>query len=169
MSSFTPDDARELARSAHTGQTDKLGAAYVDHVHAVGSGLIDFDDTIQVAGFLHDIVEDTGHTLDSLRSLGVSERSLAIIERVLRNLHPDMSYAEGIAHVSESEDAALVKISDNVHNSHPDRVRALVEATGEPPAMRYAEARPILFAAVRRDHAEKILRRVNPSLAPELG
>ena len=55
---FTLEDARVLARLAHKGQTDKLGVAYIEHVEAVAAGLVDFDLDIQIAGMLHDIVED---------------------------------------------------------------------------------------------------------------
>ena len=99
--------------------------AYIEHVEAVAAGLVDFDLDIQIAGMLHDIVEDCDITLDELRQRGVSERSLAAIELVSRNLHPELSYAEAIRLVTGSPDATLVKISDNAHNSRPDRVEAL--------------------------------------------
>jgi len=57
-----------------------------------------------------------------------------------------------------------VKISDNAHNSLPERTEALEELTGEPTNPRYAEARTLLYAAVPRDDVERILRRANPWL-----
>lgn len=80
--SFTLDDARELAGSAHSRQFDKLGVDYMEHVEAVAAGLVDFDLDVQIAGKLHDVVEDSDLTLHDLRSAGVSGRSLAAIELV---------------------------------------------------------------------------------------
>ena len=93
---MTLEHARTLAHVAHRGQHDKLGIEYVHHVEAVAAGLVDFDLDIQIAGMLHDVVEDSEFTLEDLRARGVSERSLAAIELVSRNLHPDLSYDEAI-------------------------------------------------------------------------
>lgn len=162
--SFSLDDARELARRAHTGQVDKLGVAYIQHVEAVAAGLVDFDLDIQIAGMLHDVVEDSDLTLEDLLSRGVSERALRAIELVSRNLHPELSYHEGIARICTNRDATLVKIADNAHNSRPDRVTALYERTGIGPSPRYAAARTLLYAAVPFADVETVLLRVAPSL-----
>lgn len=165
---FTVDDARRLARAAHAEQVDKLGRPYIEHIEAVADGLVDFDEEIRIAGILHDIVEDTPITLDDLRARGVSERSLAAIELVSRNLHPDLGYLEGIERVATSPDATLVKISDNAHNSRPDRVAELQRRTQEPPNPRYAAAREILYRAAAAEDVRRILRRVAPELLPEV-
>jgi hypothetical protein len=89
---FTLEDARELARAAHAGQVDKLGVEYLQHVEAVAAGLADFDEALQIAGMLHDVVEDCGVTVEDLRTQGVPERALAAITLVSRNLHPDLTY-----------------------------------------------------------------------------
>jgi (p)ppGpp synthase/HD superfamily hydrolase len=166
--SFTLEDARRLAHAAHEGQTDKLGAPYVEHVEAVAAGLADFDLEIQIAGMLHDVVEDTDITVDELRSRGVSERSLAAIALVSRNLHPDLDYAQGIEQITTSPDATLVKISDNAHNSRPDRAAALERVTGEPINPRYAAARRVLYAVAPAEDIAKILRRAAPQFLQEL-
>ncbi|AXT85151.1 phosphohydrolase [Aeromicrobium sp. A1-2] len=157
-------DANQIARRAHAGQVDKLGVDYIHHVEAVADGLAAFDLDLQIAGMLHDVVEDSDITLDDLRSAGVSERTLRAIELVSRNLHPELDYLQGIERVCESYDATLVKISDNAHNSLPARIEAL----GGPPHPRYAAARSLLYTAVRREDVELILRRANPALMAEL-
>lgn len=166
--SLALDDARTIAQQAHAGQTDKLGRPYMEHVEAVAAGLLDFDLDIQVAGMLHDVVENSELTLNDLRQRGVSERSLAAIELVSRNLHPDLSYEEAIDRICTSPDATLVKIADNAHNSRPDRVTALEAATGTPTNPRYSRARQRLFTAAPSDLTAKILSRVAPSLLDEL-
>jgi len=165
---MTLEGARALAQTAHLGQTDKLGVEYIRHVEAVAAGLLDFDLEVQVAGMLHDVVEDSDLTLEDLRARGVSERSLAAIELVSRNLHPDLTYEEAILRISTSSDATLVKISDNAHNSRPDRAAALERLTGHPANPRYAAARTVLYAAAPARQVASILRRVAPPLLREL-
>jgi hypothetical protein len=132
--------------------------------------LEDFDDDIRIAGYLHDIAEDTPITRQALLDMGVSERAVGIIERVTNRLHenPD-DYAAGIREIAEDRDAALVKIADNAHNSLPERVKALAEKwPDKPPVTKYRDARPVLYAAVDVEEVRKILARVNPWLLEEL-
>lgn len=168
-SSFTPETAKVLAEVAHNRQKDKLKRPYKDHVLAVGDALADFDDDIRIAGYLHDIAEDTPMTRQALLDMGVSDRAVQIIERVTSRLHsnPD-DYQAVIREIAEDHDAALVKIADNAHNSLPERVQALAEKwPDKPPVTKYRDARPVLYAAVEVDEVRKILARVNPWLLAE--
>jgi hypothetical protein len=167
---FTVETAKVLAEVAHNRQKDKLKRPYREHVLAVGDALADFDDDIRIAGYLHDIAEDTPITRQALLDMGVSERAVEIIERVTKRLHsnPD-DYQSGIREIAEDHDAALVKIADNAHNSLPERVRALAEKwPDKPPVTKYRDARPVLYAAVQVEEVRKILARVNPWLLEEL-
>ena len=164
---FGIEDARVIARRAHEGQNDLAGHPYIEHVEAVAAGLVDFDLDVQIAGMLHDVVEDSPITIDDLRREGVSERSLAAIGLVSKNLHPELSYSAGIALICQSADARFVKIADNAHNSLPERIADLTAKTGKPPNPRYAEARKLLYAATEQRDVERILRRTNTSLLEE--
>ena len=56
------ETARELARSAHSGQTRKDGVTpYIEHPLAVAATLsgYGYDDETVAAGLLHDVIEDT--------------------------------------------------------------------------------------------------------------
>lgn len=166
---FTVETAKVLAEVAHNRQKDKLKRPYKDHVLAVGDSLADFDDDIRIAGYLHDIAEDTPITRQALLDMGVSERAVRIIERLTNRLHenPD-DYAAVISEVARDHDAALVKIADNAHNSLPERVQALAEKwPDKPPVTKYRDARPVLYAAVEVEEVRKILARVNPWLLEE--
>ncbi|BCW50735.1 phosphohydrolase [Arthrobacter sp. StoSoilB13] len=167
---FTVETAKVLAEVAHNRQKDKLKRPYREHVLAVGDALADFDEDIRIAGYLHDIAEDTPITRQALLDMGVSDRALAIIERVTRRFHDDPDdYEAGIRFVAEDHDATLVKIADNAHNSLPERVQALAEKwPDKPPMTRYADARPVLYRAVPREEVALILQRINPHLLPEL-
>jgi hypothetical protein len=167
---FTVETAKVLAEVAHNRQKDKLKRPYREHVLAVGDALADFDEDIQIAGYLHDIAEDTPITRQALLDMGVSERAVEIIERVTKRLHdnPD-DYQAGIRFIAEDHDATLVKIADNAHNSLPERVKALAEKwPDKPPVTRYDEARPVLYNAVPVEEIRLILARVNPWLLEEL-
>ena len=167
---FTVETARVLAEVAHNRQKDKLKRPYREHVLAVGDALADFDDDIQIAGYLHAIAEDTPITRQALLDMGVSERAADIIERVTQRFHEDPDdYAAFIYDVAKDHDATLVKIADNAHNSLPERVQALAEKwPDKPPVSRHDDARPVLYTAVPREEVEAILRRINPHLLPEL-
>ena len=167
---FTVETAKVLAEVAHNRQKDKLKRPYREHVLAVGDALADFDDDIRIAGYLHDIAEDTPMTRQALLDMGVSDRAVGIIERVTKRFHenPD-DYQAGIRYIAEDHDATLVKIADNAHNSLPERVKALAEKwPDKPPVTRYDDARPVLYAAVPVEEIRKILARVNPWLLEEL-
>lgn len=171
---FTLDEARAIARDVHTNQTDKLGEPYTLHVEAVADGLFDFDLDLQIAGMLHDVVEDAlgeiGReiTIDDLRTHGVPKRSLTAIAAVSKNLYPaSLTYFDKIERICSSPDAVLVKISDNAHNSLPERVAAL-SARGVATSPKYADARRRLYAAADRTDVQRILTRVNPSLLAEI-
>lgn len=167
---FTVETARVLAEVAHNRQKDKLKRPYREHVLAVGDALADFDDDIQIAGYLHDIAEDTPITRQALLDMGVSERAVEIIERVTKSMYENPDDYQGIIReIALDHDATLVKIADNAHNSVPERVKALAEKwPDKPPVTRYAEARPVLYAAVPAEEIRLILERVNPALLPEL-
>lgn len=53
-------EVEATARAAHTGQTDKAGRPYAEHLHAVAEGvrLRGGDDEQIAAAWLHDAVED---------------------------------------------------------------------------------------------------------------
>ena len=77
-------------------------------------------------------------------------------------------YEEKIRRIMTSSDATLVKISDNAHNSHPDRAAQLPEEKRARLAAKYRAARDVLWDAADDRDIEAIVRIVNPSLLVEL-
>ncbi|MBG0738518.1 phosphohydrolase [Paeniglutamicibacter antarcticus] len=167
---FTVETAMVLAEVAHSRQKDKLKRPYGEHVMAVGDALADFDDDIRIAGYLHSVAEDTPMTRQGLLDMGVPPRSVEIVERVSTNLQEDPDdYLACIRAASQDHDAALVKISDNAHNSLPERVQALARKwPDKTPTTKYADAREILYRAVPEAEVLLILQRANPFLIPAL-
>lgn len=160
-------EADVIAAKAHKDQFDKNGVPYIEHARAVSAGLASFSEPIRVAGLLHDVVEDTDETLDSLRAAGVTEISLEIIDAVTKV--PGSTKREQIERVIAGGYAAmLVKTSDNAHNSLPNRLKHLDGATRERLEGKYREARRMMWPHLHASDIHEILRIVNPSLLPEL-
>lgn len=155
-----------MAELAHAGQVDKIGVPYIGHVRAVAAGLAPFGDELVMAGLLHDIVEDTDWTAEKLLASGIPLRVVEIVEAVTNQ--PGMSYEEKIRRITADSSATLVKISDNAHNSHPDRAAQLPPDKRERLAAKYRAARASLWPAASSADVEAIVRIVNPSLLAEL-
>lgn len=106
----SPSKAPMTWRPASTQiRSDKLAWNIWSTCEPLPMGLVPFYLDIQIASMRHDVVEDTKATLDELRPAGVSERSLAAIESVSFNLHPGLTYAQAIDHITSSRDVTMVK------------------------------------------------------------
>lgn len=133
----------------HEEQTDKAGRPYIEHLRAVANKAREYgaSDFGVHAAWLHDSVEDTDLTLDSLRSVGYPEEVVEIVSLVTRTPEKG-TYMDFIRSIADSgnRDAILVKLADNWHNNLPKRIAAL------PPELqslskRYDRAREILLRA----------------------
>lgn len=157
-----------LAQQIHAGQKDKIGVAYIEHVHAVALGLEPFGLELQMAGLLHDSIEDgDGWTAEKLLEVGVQSRVVPIVEAVTNE--PGLPYAEKISRITASREATLVKTADNAHNSREDRLARMDDEEARSRRReKYRKARQKLWPAVEKDEVRKILEIVNPGLLGEL-
>ncbi len=117
--------AIDVSRSAHLGQTDKCGQPYWIHPFTVAMNLFQNDPThisCCIVALLHDILEDTDCSLDSLRKLVelTDEEAAALL---ILTREPNDSYDEYITKIinSQSYIALLVKIYDLMHNLDTNR------------------------------------------------
>lgn len=118
--------AYEFAEKAHEGQMRSSGEPYIVHPVSVAYILLDLGmdtDTI-CAGMLHDVVEDTPHSLDEIRKLfgqdvamlvdGVTKLSKAPI------FNQDEQLAENVRKIllamSQDIRVMLIKLCDRLHN-----------------------------------------------------
>lgn len=111
---ITVEDALRIALKAHEGQKDLDGNPVILHPMAVAVAGRNREE--QVAGLLHDVVEDTGITFDDLLRLGVDE---TIVDALRLLTHTDdMTYEEYVNRIATSgNDIALhVKYNDLQHN-----------------------------------------------------
>jgi (p)ppGpp synthase/HD superfamily hydrolase len=148
--------ARALAQRLHAGQTDKAGEPYVEHLARVVDRLVSrFPDASAAeieAAWLHDSLEDTEATPESLLAAGVSAEAVRIVQAVTR---PEGSaYLDWIAELARSGSisAVRVKIADNEDNRDPARVAKLPGAA-ERVDSRYEPARRLLEATIAKHHS----------------
>jgi (p)ppGpp synthase/HD superfamily hydrolase len=120
--------AEALARSAHAGQKDKVGAAYIGHPGRVAArtALIapeGIREEAVAAAWLHDTVEDTGVSLSALREQGFPESVVDAVDRLSRR--PGVSPEEYFARLRQSAVARIVKVADLIDNTTPERAAEL--------------------------------------------
>jgi (p)ppGpp synthase/HD superfamily hydrolase len=160
-------EADIIAAKAHEGQFDKTGVPYIEHPRAVAAALAHFSLPVQVAGMLHDVVEDTDESLVSLRLAGVTEPSLRMIDAVTKV--PGSTKRQQIERAIEGGyGAILVKTADNAHNSLASRLEKLAPETRARLDVKYPEARRMMWPHLHEDDIRRILEIVNPGLLPEL-
>lgn len=141
----TPADAEALARAAHEGQVDKAGRPYIEHPRAVAAALAEHGPHAMMAGYLHDVVEDTPVTLADLRRSGYPADVVDAVDAVSRR--PDETYMDMIRRAAAHPLGRLVKLADNAHNSSPARLAVLSTDEADFLRRRYAKARPVLEEA----------------------
>lgn len=118
--------AYEVAAFAHADQYRRSGEPYINHPLAVGRIVADLgvDDTTIAAALLHDVVEDTGVSLDDIESNFGSEVA-RIVDGVtkLDGLHFESRQAQQAATlrkmlVAMASDlrVLIIKLADRLHN-----------------------------------------------------
>ncbi len=116
--------AYDVADAAHAGQQRKSGDPYITHPLAVATILagLGMDTTTLVAALLHDTVEDTGVTLDSITTDFGSEVAHLVdgVTKIDRVKLGDAAQAETIRKmiVAMARDprVLVIKLADRLHN-----------------------------------------------------
>lgn len=144
---------------AHRGQVDKGGKPYYQHPLRVMMRLgEEATDVERVAALLHDVVEDTGLTLEALRNSGYTEEVLEVVRLVSENHFPGLTYLQHIkalVHLGNVS-AMMVKLADIADNLAPSRVATLPEDSRYLVG-RYEKARDILVKALGPERAGTIV------------
>jgi hypothetical protein len=139
---MTLDDAYQIAKRAHEGQTDKAGQPYILHPLAVSQSLAEHGEQAQIAGMLHDVIEDTDVTADDLLTAGVEPYTVEAVLAVSRR--DGEVYADFVRRAASHPLGRLVKRADIGHNANPERLAALEPKQAESLARRYRKALAIL-------------------------
>lgn len=108
------DIALQIATKAHAGQVDRDGNPVI--LHPLTVGLMGHTDEERMAGFLHDVVEDTDYTFDDLLEAGIPSG----VVNALRLLTHDKNtpYYDYVQQIIDSRNpiALQVKYNDLKHN-----------------------------------------------------
>lgn len=130
--------ARELATVAHLGQLDKAGRPYIEHparVAAAVAHVLGVSHQAVAVAWLHDVIEDTSVTLESLASQLTAEQVAALAALTHRD---GESREEYLLRVKQNPWAVSVKRADIADNSNAERLALLDEATRERLLRKYA-------------------------------
>lgn len=111
------NEALKIAYDAHHGQVDKGGIPYIFHPTHLAE---EMDDEISTCvALLHDVVEDTPVTLETLAKTFPQE----VIDAVAVMTHKDGEpYLEYVERIKTNPIARKVKLADLRHNSDESRL-----------------------------------------------
>ena len=110
-------EALRFAEAMHKGQVDKAGVPYIEHPKKVAS-MVDGDDA-KIVALLHDTVEDTGATVEEIRSM-FGDR---VADAVACLTHDkSVPYLEYVANIKGNDLAREVKLADLKHNMDLSRI-----------------------------------------------
>ena len=108
------DIALKIATTAHAGQLDRDGYPVI--LHPLTVGLMGHTDEEKMAGFLHDVVEDSDYTFNDLLEAGIP---VGVVNALRLLTHPkDMPYYDYVQRIIDSGNpiALQVKYNDLQHN-----------------------------------------------------
>ncbi|MBT5824237.1 bifunctional (p)ppGpp synthetase/guanosine-3',5'-bis(diphosphate) 3'-pyrophosphohydrolase [Candidatus Peregrinibacteria bacterium] len=119
--------AFDFARKAHSGQLRKDGAEYIIHPVKAAEILTTFqvDEDSLIACLLHDVPEDTEHTIEEIESLFGENVAFLVngITKLSKVHYRDMMEARQIEslkklfiHCAEDPRVILIKLADRMHN-----------------------------------------------------
>lgn len=118
------EQAIALALNVHRGQKDKHGAPYI--LHPLRVGLRARNEVEMIAGFLHDVVEDSDGavTLETLRTEGFPEEVVIIVDHLSKRVIDgrEEDWEQYIARVMEYEPAMHLKLLDLEQNMDTSRI-----------------------------------------------
>ena len=116
--------AIEIAVFAHKGQKDKSGAEYILHpLRVMERGKTEVE---KICGVLHDVVEDSDWTFETLENEGFSAEVISVLQCVTKNSE-DEDYDKFIGRIIQNPIAVRVKINDLLDNMDVTRLKELNE------------------------------------------
>ncbi len=108
------DIALQIATKAHAGQLDRDGYPVI--LHPLTVGLMGHTDEERMAGFLHDVVEETDYSFDDLLEAGIPAGVVGALRLLTHSKDvPYMDYVQSIID-SANPIALQVKYNDLQHN-----------------------------------------------------
>ncbi|MDE6432963.1 MAG: GTP pyrophosphokinase [Lachnospiraceae bacterium] len=112
------EKAIEIAVEAHRGQIDKAGKIYI--LHPMRVMLRGQNETEQIVGILHDVIEDTPITIEMLQKEGFSKEVLSALSCITKEKGEE--YGHFIDRVLTNPLATQIKLYDIEDNLNRDRI-----------------------------------------------
>lgn len=113
-------DAYELAEEAHRPQKRKSGLPYILHPLAVAMIVVremrQRDPSIVCAALLHDVVEDTDHTIEEISGRFGPDVAFLVDAVTKRNKHQVDNFQHILGSVQDDIRVLILKLSDRLHN-----------------------------------------------------
>ena len=113
-------DAYELAEEAHRPQKRKSGLPYILHPLAVAMIVVremrQRDPSIVCAALLHDVVEDTDHTIEEISARFGPDVAFLVDAVTKRNKHQVDNFQHILGSVQDDIRVLILKLSDRLHN-----------------------------------------------------
>ncbi len=112
--------------TAHEGQYRKSGMPYTEHPYEVAKILADLkqDQPTVLAGLLHDVVEDTDHTLEELSEMFGADTAFMVdavtkitaAQEANKTAQKAETYRKLIIAMAKDPRVIMIKIADRIHN-----------------------------------------------------
>ena len=115
------EKAKAFATARHAGAVDKAGEPYTGHLERVASRLLDHPEAAVVA-WLHDTVEDTGVSFETITELFGNDTAEAVDAVTHREGEDYMYY---VRRAGRHPIGRLVKISNLIDNSNLGRLKTV--------------------------------------------
>lgn len=137
----------QLACRLHTGQVDKAGRPYIEHLTRVYLRVLAAGgDRFQLmAALLHDSIEDGRASEAQLLWLGVPVPAVTLV--VVLTKPKNLRYEDYLGLVKRNPAALLVKVADVNDNNDPERLATLPAAEAERLGAKYQRALEYLASA----------------------
>ena len=116
--------AIQIAVEAHAGAKDRGGKAYI--LHPISVMMRCETDEEKIVAILHDVVEDTDWTFESLRDEGFSETIIEALKTVTKHSEDEV-YDEFIQRSLTNDIGRKVKIADLRENLDVTRIGELTD------------------------------------------
>ena len=122
MSSVRLQLAEALSRFAHEGQVDKGGNPYYIHPLTVAGSVTEEDE--KITALLHDVIEDTSVSVDTVRNLFGDTVAEAVLSVSLR---PGEDYFDFVRRAKRNPIGRVVKLADLRNNMDLSRLPEITE------------------------------------------
>lgn len=107
--------SKQVASRAHSGQHRRDGwTPYINHPAAVAGKLAGESVVVIATAWLHDVLEDTAETPETLRAAGLPDSVIHAVEVLTKT--EGVSYGEYLSGVRQNWIARKVKVADMLHN-----------------------------------------------------